>query len=429
MKFGLAKEIITPCFKTRIACSGEFDAHYQSVHDDLYVRMLVMDDGRNKTLLAAFDLLFHSPDLNDAVAAYARDAYGICPELCVTGYTHAHTAPAVRGYNPGAETEAYEFFLLERAKACLDKAMNSMSDGTLEYGSYCADFNISRRKKTDEGFRLAPASGRERDTETAVLAVKDSAGAVRGIVVCYACHPVFYPAKTILSAEFPGRVTALLDAKYYGSTSLYFQSAGGDVRPADTVVNGTFGPAFDFSAIDRFAAKIADSVSAFIDGEKTEPLPLCLRGAAGVIRLPVEPKPRAYFEAESARRKNGPDPNARNAEILANEYGTKESEVGLRTNLIRLGGNVCIAAMGGEPCFGVKRIVRDTLPDYRVIFIGYTDSCAYIVSDAERSEGGYEAECHLEYGHLGPFCPGTDSLYREAFKAYGRRIKDLIPPD
>ena len=116
MKFGLSKELITPPMKTRVACSGEFDLPYETIHDDLFVRMLVMDDGKNKMLLTAFDLLFHSPDLNDAVSLYAQKKYGIRPGLTVTGYTHAHTAPAVRGYNPGAETEKYESFLIERAK-------------------------------------------------------------------------------------------------------------------------------------------------------------------------------------------------------------------------------------------------------------------------------------------------------------------------
>ena len=428
MKFGIAKEIITPPMKTRVACDGggAFGSDYETVHDDVYVRMAVIDDGANKTLLAAFDLLFHSPDLNDALAEYAKEKYGFRPELVIVGCTHAHTAPAVRGYNPGAENPAYERFIIGRAESCLDKAMNSMFEGALTYGAFDAEFNISRRKVVDGKCVFGPAPGHERDTELAVLAVRDLGGAVRGIVMSYACHPVFYPARRELSAEFPGRVTELLDAKYYGSTALYFQSAGGDVRPADTVNGDGFRNPTDYKAVDGFANRLAGGVSALIDGGSMRPLALEINGRAGTAMLPVEPKELEYFisEAKQLKALDARNPNRRNAAEIIKNYAGKPLEVPLRTALIRLGGNVYIAAMGGEPTCGVKKVVREALPGCRVFFIGYTDACAYIVSDAELNEGGYEAECHLEYGHLGPFKPGVDKLYRNKYKELAALINN-----
>ena len=80
--------------------------------------------------------------------------------------------------------------------------------------------------------------------------------------------------------------------------------------------------------------------------------------------------------------------------------------------------------MGGEPCYGVKQAVKAAFAGKRVCFIGYTDSCAYIVDDKILSEGGYEPQCHLEYGNIGPFKPGLDKLYFEAFGNSYARMKE-----
>ena len=71
MRFGAAKEITTPPFKMKLACSGKMDVDYEDIYDDMYARCLVFDNGENKFLLMSFDLLFHDRSLNDAMAEYA----------------------------------------------------------------------------------------------------------------------------------------------------------------------------------------------------------------------------------------------------------------------------------------------------------------------------------------------------------------------
>ena len=75
MRFGTGKDIITPVAPMNVACNGVFDKPFVWVHDDVYVRCLVLDDGKEKAVLMAFDLLFHDHVLNDQVAAYAHEKY------------------------------------------------------------------------------------------------------------------------------------------------------------------------------------------------------------------------------------------------------------------------------------------------------------------------------------------------------------------
>ena len=97
MKFGVAKEIITPNIKTKVACCGKFDVNFENIHDDVYARCIIFDDGKNKVITMVYDLLFHDRSLNVALKEYAFEKYCIAKDALCISYTHAHTAPASKG--------------------------------------------------------------------------------------------------------------------------------------------------------------------------------------------------------------------------------------------------------------------------------------------------------------------------------------------
>jgi len=60
MTFGVAKDLITPDVKTHMGGYGSlYGRYFVGLHDDLYVKALVMDDGKQRAVLISFDLLFH----------------------------------------------------------------------------------------------------------------------------------------------------------------------------------------------------------------------------------------------------------------------------------------------------------------------------------------------------------------------------------
>lgn len=432
MRFGTGKDIITPLAPMNIACCGIFDRHFTKVHDDVYVRCLVLDDGSSKAVLMAFDLLFHDRQLNNAVAAYAKEKYGIDPAAVVLSYSHAHTAPAARGYNKDHHDDAYEELLLQRSKACLDRAMCSLEEGTLEYGCFDADFNLSRRGQRNGYFGNIPDFTYPRDREFWVLCVRDTDNTVRSILTNYPCHPVFYPTKEGICAEFPGRLCQLLDTKYYGCTSLFFQSTAGDVRPRSTVdeaalMEGNFRWRWNtsFADVERHARGMYDAVCEFIDNGGCKKAELAVSADAFAIDLPMDPQPLEYFTAQMQQLESEPDsPNRVHAFFIAQGgYDTLPDSMPLHCQTIRLTEKLYLATVGGEPCFGVKKAVKKAFPEgAEVCFIGYTDACAYIVDDRILSEGGYEPTCHLEYCLKGPFKPGLDAKYESGFAASLARL-------
>lgn len=430
MRFGIAKDIITPVKPTRIACSGPFDKDYIAIHDDIYVRVLVLDDGNNKTVLIAYDLLFHDHSLNDTIAAYANEKYGIEKSAVIASYSHAHTTPAVKGYCPGAHDEQYEEFLVVRTKDCLDRALSVMYEGSIEYGTFDADFNISRRGVRNGEFANAPDENYKCDKEFFVLCVRDNDKNIRSVVTNYACHPVNYPAKQTVSAEYPGRLCQHLDMHYYGAMCMFFQSSGADVRPRPTVdpdelIPGWPWKSLSFTEVDNFAKDIAKSVINFVDSGKCKKTEAEFSSDEFELELPIDGKTLSDFKKMWKERENSPAGPERNHayNIVNGGYNKLRDSLPLRCQTVKVSDDLYIAAMGGEPCYRVKCAVREAFSDKDFCFIGYTDACAYIVDDLVLSEGGYEPNSHLEYGLKGPFKPGLNKAYTDAFKASRERIE------
>lgn len=428
MRFGTAKEIITPQFKMRLACTGEDRYDFEDIHDDVFARCLVLDDGNEKALLVSFDLLFHDRSLNDALSSYAEEKYGIKKSAVCVGYTHAHITPAVKSYNPGHHDDRYEALLLEKGKLCIDRAMTSMFEGYLEYGSQDIDLNISRRLCVNGKYTNLPNFNYPHDKELFVLCIRDTKDEVRSVMVNYACHPVFYPALLTLGGEFPGRLCELLDKKYPNSTSLFFQSAGGDVRPATAVEQKDDGSykwrKRSFDGIDEFAGMLYDKVEQIISGNALKRGELSISSDEFTVPLAMDPVPFEWFEREYEEQKKRPiGANYTNAHLIVNGgYEKLCDTLDLHCGIIKLTDKLCIANVGGEPCYGIKTAARDALRGYDVSFIGYTDDCAYIVDDKILSEGGYEPECHLEYGLIGPFKQGITKAIFDGFSESAKRL-------
>ena len=426
MLFGTAKEIITPIKPMRQACIGEYTDKYLTVFDDIYVRALILEESGIKTGFMTFDILFHDRSLNDVLEAYAQSEHNIAPGGLVITYTHAHTAPAAKGYNIGAYEEDYEKFLLERAKICLDRAIYAMTPGTLEWGSFDADYNISRRGKVNGKHShddLIPDPDYPCDKEFTVLCVRDGNHRVRSVLMNYSCHPVFYPEARMLSGEFPARLCHYIDTAYYGCVSLYCQSACGDVRPLVTAIRNEkneyeFAPQ-DFDVINSFAATICRDVVAFVDSNGCKKLEFTLPWAysAFIAELPLEPAPLSYFEEQAAFYKDAQTGIMKDNidHIMEIGYDALPETLPLHCQMIRLSPQHYIAATGGEPCYGVKKAITAAFPGCKVMLIGYTDDCAYLVDDVLLEEGGYEPCSYLEYRLKGPLKSGVTAQYTKCF--------------
>lgn len=415
MRFGVARDLITPPFMMNMGGYGtRRDRGFECIHDDLYVKALTLDDGQSKAALLTFDALFHERSFNDRLAAYALERYDMPPSQLVVSWTHTHAGPMTLNYDPGQGSPEYEAFLWERTVACLDRAFMNSFEGSLSVGSVEGDWNLSRRQVVDGKYVNAPNYEAERDRTMDVLCLRSSDGIERAVLLTFSCHPVTLGGQMTLSGEFPGRLCQLVEAAMWGTQCLFFQSAGGDSRPLTAAWGDTWRTC-SFEDVDAMSHSMAQAVQYALRTAEFRTVDLSLGGKTFVVNFDTETYPREFFEPYAAD--TSPSSHAVWAQKTLDEYDTSEPVVPLHCGLIRLGEGIFVAHMGGEVTHEVKQVVEAALAPARVIFIGYTDDCAYIPGDRIIAEGGYEAEGSLvEYCLKGPIKPGVNQKVTEAFQ-------------
>ncbi|MBU0611498.1 MAG: neutral/alkaline non-lysosomal ceramidase N-terminal domain-containing protein [Armatimonadetes bacterium] len=421
MRFGVARDLITPPFMMNMGGYGtRRDQGFETIHDDLFVRALTLDDGQSRAALLTFDALFHERSFNDRLAEYAQAKHGVPPEQLVVSWTHSHAGPATADYDPGQESPEYEAFLWERSVACLDRAFLNGFEGSLSLGSVEGDWGMSRRKCVDGKFVNAPNYEADHDRTMDVLRLHSADGAERAVMLVWSCHPVTMGARMNLSGEFPGRLCQLVEAAMYGTQCLFFQSAGGDSRPS-IVAAGDAWRTGDFGDVDQMSRAMAEAVEEGLRNACFAPVELSLAGRSFVVNLETETYPREFFEPYAAST----DPASHSvwAQWTLDHYDTSEPVLPLHCGLVRLGDGVYVAHMGGEVTYEVKQVVQAALAPARVVFIGYTDCCAYVPGDRIIAEGGYEAEGSVvEYCLKGAIRPGVNAKVTAAFQTAAREL-------
>jgi hypothetical protein len=415
MRFAAARDLITPCRAMQLSgYSSRIGQDFTAIHDDLYVRALLMEDDAGRTLvLLALDLCFHERGLAEDIAAYARDTHGVEAGRVFVNYTHTHTGPAVENYDRGRNDPAYAEMLRDRCQRCIDRAFAGRFVGTLEVCRAEGEWNVNRRLLVDGRCTFAPNFQGPRDRQVDLLAVRDDRGRVRAAAAFWSCHPVSLTASLEVSADFPGRICHHLESRFYGATGLFFQSAGGNLRPRMTAEGPAFRPC-SYEELDDMAASIAErSARAILEGGR--PIDLEINGRRFDIPLPLAPLPREQIR----KHHDETDETALRAAIavVLEGYDTSEHIVHLPAGVARLDGETCVALLGGEPTYEVKQLVADAIPAGRVLFMGYADDTAYIPTDRQLTEGGYEADqSMLEYAWSGPFAAGIDGRLAGAFR-------------
>lgn len=419
MRFAIAKDIITPDISLPMGGYNSFhNKRFHGIHDDLYVKALMLDDGKERLLFITLDLLFHSYALTLSVKEYVREKHGIKPDCLFLSYTHTHGGPALNGFgDPNQYSEQYEQFLLQRIRSCVDKMMLNQSEGTLEHGCIEGDWNINRRKPVDGAIQLAPNPEGNKDNKLHLLKLVDTTGKIKSLLINYACHPVTTRDTLILSGDFPGRICQILDAEYYGSTTLFFQGAGGNLRPKVTAREGQF-VTLTYEEVNEMSVAMAQRIRrAVVQAGVFRPIQPAFAALQFEIPLALDPFPKQHF-VECLNDDANPAGIKATARQVLERYDQLPDEISLPGGIARLGRDVFIAFMGGEPCCEVKQNLESVFADKQLLFIGYADSTAYVPDDKLNREGGYEASgSTIEYGLKGPFSAGIDQRMDRVFRA------------
>jgi hypothetical protein len=425
MKVGVATVKITPTelpfflsgYAARTKPAG-------TVSQDLFAKALAFEDAAGKrAVVVTIDLIGIPRDLRDDVAEDVLAAHALDPQALLLNCSHTHSGPAVRANleimfafdkEHQDKTRRYRAFLRQSLAGVVGDALQKLRPATVEYGVGEATFAVDRRALRIKEADPAANPPATVDHNVPVLRVRAVDGSLLAILFGYACHNTTLTGEFLeISGDYAGYAQAALEASFPGTTALFLMLCGGDQNPyprSRKELAPTHGNSLAAAVQDALAKPMSP-----IDGE--------IRASFVSRLLPLQPRSRESIEAERSHEDLF---RRRRAEWVLGrmERGENVQAVDYPAQVLRVGEDFVLVAMGGEVVVDYSHRIQRSLPGRRVIVAGYSnDVMCYIPTLRILREGGYEADdSMIYYGQIGPF---TEEVEERVMETVGLALQGV----
>jgi hypothetical protein len=406
---GWASEIITP----ELGCPlAGFDARKgvaTGVHDDLFSRALVLDDGTTKIALVSVEVLGLSRSFSDRVRDDIERRTGIPVRNVVLSATHTHCAPVTLNhfFNQGQPLdEAYLDRLAAGIVGSTVRANEERKPARVRSG-FVDVTGIAVNRRTESGLPVDDTAG--------VIAIDDRDGKAAAVAIFYACHTTTLGPDTLeITADFPYYTIKRLKEKLGADVEvMYFNGAEGDLsvgHKSDLSAVGIIAPNRTFERAEELGKRLADSVH---DGMpslmKEEPslaveattarLPLKTYASLDEMRARREQAGSAMREAEKAGASERDVILARQRSLFSRieEYYSLLSDdlpspkvLNAELTAVRIG-ETAVLSLPGEVFIGIALDIRRRSPFVKTMFAGLAnDYLGYVPTREANASLGYE---------------------------------------
>lgn len=223
-----AKVDITPPVGMVGSYRRAHDGRSLGIHDPLYARIIVLDDGKTKSAVVGLDWIGAFKEFTGQVRRLVRQNTGI--EHLMVGCSHTHSSPNtitlgdwVDGYEPISRSWLKE--MAEKIADGVTEAVRNLRPARLAWGRGQLDISYNRFEvwKGREGGAL--------DRDVNVLYVEDEDGSPVGLLVNYTCHAVvMMDVGFLTSSDFPGFAMEQLQQEL-GCVAVFTNGTQGNVNP------------------------------------------------------------------------------------------------------------------------------------------------------------------------------------------------------
>lgn len=241
--------------------NGKFEAYWiagfgharaaNGVHDDLWARAMVLDDGTTRLALVVLDAIGFMHD--EVIAVRQRIPASAEIDYAIVASTHVHQAPDLMGLWGASEFESgvnqeYLAFVREQAAQAVAQAARNLRPAQLRLAQDLegakALVNDSRPPLVfDHGLRVLQALDAEADTTL-------------GTLIAWADHPeTLWSQNLLLSSDFPHYVRAGVERGVFVNDTLRAPGLGGVAVYVNGALGGlmTTNDGFPIRALSRFA--------------------------------------------------------------------------------------------------------------------------------------------------------------------------------
>lgn len=224
---GAAMSNITPPLGEPIV-GGWSPIPAKHVHDELYARCLVLDDGETQVAFAVCDNVGIAQAVFDEAKRIAHERTGIPMENMMMSATHTHSSISASGSNRMVRQEdftPYQLFLINRIADGIQRAANHLEPARIGWGSgeeptsvfnrrwfMKADFPLPNPFGGVDKVRMNPGRGSAdliepagpTDPEVSFLSVQSKEGRPIGLLANYSLHYVGPGVSNAISADYFG---------------------------------------------------------------------------------------------------------------------------------------------------------------------------------------------------------------------------------
>ena len=382
---------ITPSQPIPLAGYKSRSGPFTAVADPLEANAIILRSQEQQVIIVSFDLLYVGHDLRQGLLDCLQPELGAASLFLAA--THTHYAPATSAFLPilGQRDASYVPYVVERVAALIRRLIRSpLASATLSYREGVAQHAVNRRKsrliKSKTGWlykkkvELGPNLRGPRDETIRMVAVLRDDQVPTCIIWNYACHPVSFPRKSEISADYPGVVRHLLRERLRADIPVvFFQGFAGNIRPREVawpqtardrvrwLLRGHQWTRFSPAAWQQWSTSLATCVL------KTY--------ASATICLPTQDA------TISLHRHTAPLSTFLTGQITEREISFHRICIGNMLNII---------GISAEPVIEYVKSIKKSYPQYLSIPVGYIDEVyGYMPTAKILKEGGYEVDGFL----------------------------------
>jgi hypothetical protein len=229
---GAGRRLITPPVGGPLLGIPERDLACGSrgVHDELYARALVLDNGLVRLALVSVDLFAVPHKLHEEIARNVSAVVDIPHDNVLVAATHTYSGPSVSETLVGGEPDGdWLAVLVAEVTNAVQEAFVSMRPARIGVGVARCPVTLNRRIRLPDGDALAPGAAAEPDL--GVVRVTDLHGKTIAIVANFACQPLSagWDSAFLISADFPGIFAQRIESAFPGCVALFTNGAAADI--------------------------------------------------------------------------------------------------------------------------------------------------------------------------------------------------------
>ncbi len=259
---GAAKGNITPYLGEAII-GGWNHPPATHVHDDLWVKCLVLDNGKMRVAFVVCDLLGISSTVSDEARRLLEKETGMPASNILVSAVHTHSATCAIGdrYNLTPELDDYQKFVVRRIADAVRCAINNLEPARIGWATASVPQHVFCRRwfmkpgtmpmnpfgSTNDLVKMNPPNGSANldrpagptDPQVCLVAVKSLEGRPIGLLSNYSLHYVGGVRHGDISADYYGmfddRMRQLLDADHQNPPFVAMMSNGtsGNINNVD----------------------------------------------------------------------------------------------------------------------------------------------------------------------------------------------------